>query len=607
MKNHRRLKSGGRVDRSTRLNFTFNGRHYHGFEGDTLASALIANGVKVVARSFKYHRPRGIIGSGIEDPASLVELLDENASGNNLATTVILKDGLKAKSINCWPNVDFDFGSIIQFFHKLVPAGFYYKTFMWPNWHLFEPSIRKAAGLAAAPHKPPNKGHFESRNAHTDILVIGSGPAGLAAALIAAKTGAKVFLVDQNSEPGGDLLSSNLRVNKRPAMAWVDGVVSELAKMTNVTHMQNSTAWAYREHNLVIVNQREVDNSSIIERSWRVRAKKVIIATGAIERSLVFANNDRPGVMLASAVHTFVNRYAVKVGDNLVLFTNNDSVYDYIDALGKAGINILAIIDSRKIIPDQCLSRSKKIKVIANSIIKNVNGYKQVKSIVVQSLDTGKFETISCDLLAHSGGWNPAVHLHSQSRGSLRFDEKIAAFVPDKNIQNSLSIGACNGTFGLAEIFKETEQVMSKISDEFKSVSQTTNLEIEDQPYSIEPLWSTDLSNEKESAFFDIQNDVTYDDVQLALLEGYSNVEHVKRYTTGGMGFDQGKTGNINIIGSIANQQGVPLDSIGTTTFRSPFTPVSFGSINGVRQGNVVLPFRHTPVTKWNLEKVAFM
>ena len=404
MKNHRRLKSGGRVDRSTRLNFTFNGRHYYGFEGDTLASALIANGVKVVARSFKYHRPRGIIGSGIEDPASLVELLDENASGNNLATTVILKDGLKAKSINCWPNVDFDFGSIIQFFHKLVPAGFYYKTFMWPNWHLFEPSIRKAAGLAAAPHKPPSKGHFESRNAHTDILVIGSGPAGLAAALIAAKTGAKVFLVDQNSEPGGDLLSSNLRVNKRPAMAWVDGVVSELAKMTNVTHMQNSTAWAYREHNLVIVNQREVDNSSIIERSWRVRAKKVIIATGAIERSLVFANNDRPGVMLASAVHTFVNRYAVKVGDNLVLFTNNDSVYDYIDALGKAGINILAIIDSRKKIPDQCLRRAKKIKVMANSILKNVNGYKQVRSINVQSLDTGKFETISCDLLAHSGG-----------------------------------------------------------------------------------------------------------------------------------------------------------------------------------------------------------
>ena len=607
MKNHKRLKSGGRIDRSKRLNFTFNGRHYHGFKGDTLASALIANGVKVVARSFKYHRPRGIIGSGIEDPASLVELLGENASGNNLATTVILRDGLRAKSINCWPNVDFDFGSIIQFFHKLVPAGFYYKTFMWPDWHLFEPSIRKAAGLAAAPHEPPSKGHFESRNAYTDILVIGSGPAGLAAALMAAKTGAKVFLIDQNVEPGGDLLSSNLSINKRPAMAWVDDVVSKLSKMTNVTHMQNSTAWAYREHNLVIINQREVDNSSIIERSWRVRAKRVVIATGAIERSMVFANNDRPGVMLASAVQTFVNRYAVKVCDNLVLFTNNDSVYGYIDALENAGINILAVIDSRKIIPNQCLSLAKNINVMANSIIKNVNGYKQVKSITVQSLDTRKSETISCDLLAHSGGWNPVVHLHSQSRGSLKFNEKIAAFVPDKSIQNSVNIGACNGTFGLAEIFKETEQVMSELYGGYKSAPQTENLEIEAQGYSIEPLWSTNLSNEKESAFFDIQNDVTYDDVQLALLEGYSNVEHVKRYTTGGMGFDQGKTGNINIIGSIAHQQGVALDDIGTTTFRSPFTPVSFGSINGVRQGSVVLPFRHTPVTKWNLEKGAFM
>ena len=607
MKNHRRLESGGRVDRSKRLNFSFNGRQYYGFEGDTLASALIANGVKVIARSFKYHRPRGIIGSGIEDPASLVELLDENASGNNLATTVILKDGLKAKSINCWPSVNFDFGSIIQYFPKLVPAGFYYKTFMWPNWHLFEPSIRKAAGLANAPQVPPKKGHFESRNAHTDVLVIGSGPAGLAASLTVAKTGVKVFLVDQNSEPGGNLLSSKLFINKQPAIAWVDDMVSELAKMDNVTHMQNSTAWAYREHNLIIVNEREVDNSSIIERSWRVRAKKVVIATGAIERALVFANNDRPGVMLASAVQTFVNRYAVKVGDNLVFFTNNDSVYSYIDDLVNAGINILAIIDSRKKIPDQCLSRAKKIKVMANSILKNVNGYKQVRSINVQSLDTGKFETISCDLVAHSGGWNPAVHLHSQSRGSLKFNEKIAAFVPNKSIQNSINIGACNGTFALAEIFKETNQLMSKLSGEVKSESREDNFEVDDQHYSIEPLWSTDLSDEKEKAFFDIQNDVTYDDIQLALLEGYSNVEHVKRYTTGGMGFDQGKTGNINIIGAIAEQQGVGLDSVGTTTFRSPFTPVSFGSINGVRQGSVVLPFRHTPVTKWNLEKGAFM
>jgi len=607
MDNNRRLQSGGRIDRSKRLKFEFNGRNYYGYSGDTLASALLANGIKVVARSFKYHRPRGVIGSGVEDPASLVELLDDNASGNNLSTSIILKDGLKAKSINCWPTVDFDLGSIIQFFHKLVPAGFYYKTFKWPNWHLFEPSIRKAAGLASAPKEPPKKGHFESRNAYTDILVIGAGPAGLAAALMFGKAGLKVFLVDQNSEPGGNLLNSNAEVNSKSGMIWVDEVVREIEEMSNITHMQNSTAWAYREHNLVIVNEREVENPSILERSWRVRAKKVIIATGAIERSLVFANNDRPGVMLASAVQAFVNRYALKLGDNLVLFTNNDSVYAYIDDLLGVGINILAVIDSRKAVPQSCLNATKNLRVIANSVIKNVKGYKGVESVTVQSINTGDLEIIKCDLVAHSGGWNPAVHLHSQSRGSLRFDSKISAFVPDKIVQDLVNIGSCNGTFALKDIFDEVKNSVSNISTELKAIADETIFEADRQNYSIEPLWSTDLSDGKEKAFFDIQNDVTFDDVRLALLEGYSSVEHVKRYTTGGMGFDQGKTGNINIIGTIADQQGVAMDDVGTTTFRSPFTPVSFGSINGVREKSVVLPFRHTPITKWNLEKGAFM
>ena len=272
--NRNRLKSGGRIDRSKSLSFSFNGKIYYGFEGDTLASALLANGLNVIARSFKYHRPRGIIGSGVEDPASLIELLDEGASGNNLCTTVKLKEGLNAKSINCWPSVDFDIGASAQYFEKLIPAGFYYKTFMWPTWHLFEPFIRIAAGLASAPKAPPKAGHFESRNAHTDFLIIGAGPAGLLATLMAARSGANVFLIDQNTEAGGSLLSSNLNINQKPAMAWVDSVVKEITNMPNVIHLQDSTAWAYREHNLVIVNQREVENVSIIERSWRIRAKK---------------------------------------------------------------------------------------------------------------------------------------------------------------------------------------------------------------------------------------------------------------------------------------------------------------------------------------------
>ena len=602
-----RLESGGRIDRSKSLSFSFNGKIYYGFEGDTLASALLANGLNVIARSFKYHRPRGIIGSGVEDPASLIELLDEEESGNNLCTTVKLKEGLKAKSINCWPSVDFDIGASAQYLEKLIPAGFYYKTFMWPTWHLFEPFIRIAAGLASAPKAPPKTGHFESRNAHTDFLIIGAGPAGLLATLMAARSGAKVFLVDQNTEAGGSLLSLNLNINQKPAMAWVENVVKEINDMPNVTHLQNSTAWAYREHNLVIVNEREVENVSIIERSWRIRAKKTIIATGAIERSLVFPNNDRPGVMLASAVQTFVNRYSVKPGNNLVLFTNNDSVYSYIKDLTRAEINILAIVDSRKNIADSVLIDAKNIRVISNSIIKNVNGYKKVNSVVVQSLGNKEVETISCDLLAHSGGWNPMVHLHSQSRGTVKFDDRIASFVPDHSIQNSINIGACNGTFPLNEIFDETKSLLSGASENSKPLIYEGKLECSKQNYSIEALWSTDLSKEKNKAFLDIQNDVTHDDIKLALREGYSNVEHVKRYTTGGMGFDQGKTGNINIIGVIAKEQGLGLADVGTTTFRSPFTPVSFGSINGVREGSVALPFRHTPVTKWNLEKGAFM
>ena len=605
--NRNRLKSGGRIDRSKSLSFSFNGKIYYGFEGDTLASALLANGLNVIARSFKYHRPRGIIGSGVEDPASLIELLDEGASGNNLCTAVKLKEGLKAKSINCWPSVDFDIGASAQYFEKLIPAGFYYKTFMWPTWHLFEPFIRIAAGLASAPKAPPKAGHFESRNAHTDFLIIGAGPAGLLATLMAARSGANVFLIDQNTEAGGSLLSSNLNINQKPAMAWVDSVVKEITNMPNVVHLQDSTAWAYREHNLVIVNEREVENASIIERSWRIRAKKIIIATGAIERSLVFPNNDRPGVMLASAVQTFVNRYSVKPGNNLVLFTNNDSVYPYVQDLKKAEINILAIVDSRKNIADSVLADAQNIRVISNSIIKNVIGYKKVNSVVVQSLEDKKLETISCDLLAHSGGWNPMVHLHSQSRGTVKFDDRIAAFVPDHSVQASINIGACNGTFPLNEIFDETKSLLSGASENSKSLVYEGKLECSKQNYSIEALWSVDLSKEKNKAFLDIQNDVTHDDIQLALREGYSNVEHVKRYTTGGMGFDQGKTGNINIIGVIAKEQGIRLDDVGTTTFRSPFTPVSFGSINGVREGSVALPFRHTPVTKWNLDKGAFM
>ncbi len=584
MTQNNRCASGGRIDRNRPLRFTFNGKSYEGFEGDTLASALLANGVRVTARSFKYHRPRGIVGHGPEEPATLVELDGEDASGNRPATTVPLRDGLSARSVNCWPSPEFDIGGVNQLLSRFIPAGFYYKTFKWPNWHLFEPSIRKAAGLAAAPAQPPSSGHFEARHAHADVLIAGAGPAGLMAALEAGRTGKRVILADEGSEAGGSLLNRNLSIDGQPAMCWVEAAVQELRKMANVTHLQNATVWAYREHNLLIVNERNPVQGSIIERSWRVRAGEVVIATGATERAMVFSNNDRPGVMLASSVQAYCNRWGVTPGKRVVLFTNNNSVYAVASDLIAAGVRVEAILDSRSSVPQAALELVPEITVQSSTVVGGVRGHKGVKAVKAVST-SGSVNWIECDLLAHSGGWNPTVHLWSQSRSTLRFDEDLAAFLPYQPVQNCTAVGAAAGQLTLDQIIDGGEEL----------------------EYEIEPLWRVDLPGQRGKAFLDIQNDVSVSDVHLALREGYDNVEHVKRYTTGGMGIDQGKTGNINIIGTVAMQKGVPLQEVGTTTFRSPYTPVSFGAIGGLREDSVLFPYRHTPVTQWNKDNGAVM
>lgn len=581
-----RLSSGGRVNRGKPVGFKFNGKNYQGYEGDTLASALIANGVRVTARSFKYHRPRGIVAHGPEEPATLVELEGDLESGNNPVTTVPLVDGLRARSVNCWPSPDFDFGGINQLVSRFIPAGFYYKTFKWPDWHLFEPSIRKAAGLASAPSKPPAKGRFEARNAHADVLVAGAGPAGLQAALEAGRAGKRVFLADEGTEAGGSLLNRNLTIGGRPAMDWVADAVAELASMDNVTHLQNATVWAYREHNLMIVNERNPKQDNILERSWRVRAGEVVIATGATERTMVFGGNDRPGVMLASSVQAYVNRYGVRPGQKVAFFTNNNSVYAVAADLKAAGITVSAILDSRKTVPQDALDMVEGITVLPATVAAGTHGRKGIKAVLAKSLTSGApGKWTACDVLAVSGGWSPTVHLWSQSRSGLRFDETLAAFVPDEAAQNCRAVGAAAGDLTLDKI-----------------VEGGTDL-----GYAIEPLWRVDVDGQWGKAFLDLQNDVTVSDVQLALREGYDNIEHVKRYTTGGMGIDQGKTGNINIIGTVAMEQGLKLQEVGTTTFRSPYTPVSFGAINGLREDSVLFPYRHTPVTAWNIENGAVM
>ena len=597
----KRLDTGGRIDRTKPLKFTFNGRTYSGFEGDTLASALLANGVHLSARSFKYHRPRGIVGAGVEEPATLVELEGADASGNRPATTVPLRAGLIAKSVNCWPSPTFDLGALNQLISRFIPAGFYYKTFKWPDWHFFEPTIRKAAGLAAAPASPPENGHFENRFAHCDLLVAGAGAAGLMAALVAGRAGLRVMIADEGTEAGGSLLSSALTIADAPAMEWVASVVAELDTLPNVIHLQNTTVWAYREHNMLMVNERSPENPNVLERNWRVRAGHVICATGAIERMMVFGNNDRPGVMLASAAQAYVNRFGVKLGRRAVIFTNNDAAYTVTADLIAAGITIAAIADSRRNVPAKARALVPNCQILTGHVVTTTRGHHRINSVDVAPIGSKAVRRIPCDLLAHSGGWNPAVHLWSQSRSTLRYDEALSSFVPDSAVQAVTSAGAANGDMALQDALTGGAQAGAKVA----RVAVPDTPKTTDLPYHIEPLWR--VENSKGKAFLDLQNDVTVDDVHLALREGYDNVEHVKRYTTGGMGLDQGKTGNVNIIGAVAMQQGLAMGDVGTTTFRSPYTPVSFGAMAGLREGSVTLPYRHTPITNWNKNNGAFM
>ena len=604
--------AGGLINRDKAIEFEFNGTSYSGFEGDTLASALLANGVFLTARSFKYHRPRGIIGAGVEEPSCLVELLGENAAGNHAATTVQLRQGLQAKSVNCWPSPNFDLLGINQLFSRFMPAGFYYKTFMWPNWHLFEPSIRRAAGLAAAPdHRIPDQ-HFETRYWYGDLLVVGGGACGLLAALIASRSGARVMIVDDHPHPGGHLRASQTQIDGAPARDWVAAVIAELDANHHVTRLQNATAWGYREDNQVLVTERDPAEAHVFQRGWKTRAKQVILATGAIERNLVFANNDRPGIMLASAVQRYVNEFAVVPGRRVVIFTNNSSAYALAHDLRACGMDVAGIIagivDSR---PNYAIGAEKEgldIPIYAAQHISAAHGGKRLRAVSMRSAD-GTITRLDCDLLAVSGGWNPAVHLFSQSRGTLAYDDDLASFVPDRAMQSVVCVGAAAGKMDIGPAMAETATVTAASLDECGFTSPPFALpELPLAPnYNLHPLWHVDGLKPGDKAFIDIQNDVTLDDIGLAMREGFDTVEHVKRYTTAGMGIDQGKTGNVNVIGNMAVASNKQPGEIGTTTFRSPFTPIDFGAIAGQRNGAVVLPFRHTPITKWNKDHGAIM
>jgi sarcosine oxidase, subunit alpha len=615
-----RLANGGRIDRSQALNFRFNGKRYQGHAGDTLASALLANGVTVVGRSFKLHRPRGIVGSGAEESNAIMQIGTGSSTQPNLkATQVELYDGLKARSTKGWPSVHFDVGAISDLMSRVLRAGFYYKTFMYPRsfWHYYESLIRRSAGFGKSPRRA-DPDHYDHRNAHCDILVAGAGPAGLMAALAAAEAGARVIIADEQNEFGGSVLSTSESIDDKPAAEWLAGIHSALSSFDNVTMLPRSTVFGYYDYNFLTIAERRTDHlgerlhDQVRERLWRVRAKQVVLAQGAFERSLVFCNNDRPGVMLASAVSTYLNRYAVCAGKRAVVFTNNDSAYRTAIDLRRAGASV-AIVDSRAdgagAVGSDAMDAG--IPVMPGHIVTDVSGKGRISRVKIAQWNgdaSGTIENtvnIDCDLLAMSGGWSPAVHLHSQSGGKNEWDDDLHCFVPGASVQECISAGAGNGKMTLQDClrdgFEAGNEAVSRCGFTTADLSLPSVREVATNP--TQALWRVPASKDPDRCpkqFIDFQTDASVADVRLAVREGYQNVEHVKRYTALGFGTDQGKLGNINGMAVLAETLDVSIPEVGTTTFRPAYTPVSFGVCAGDKVGDLHDPARKTAIHDWH-------
>ncbi len=619
-----RLPEGGRIDRTRPLGFLFNGRRYGGYAGDTLASALLANDIHFVGRSFKYHRKRGILSAGVEEPNALVQLaLGGRTEPNARATQVELYDGLIASSQNCWPSLGIDIGAINGLLSRIYPAGFYYKTFMWPPsfWMTYEAVIRRTAGLGKAPREP-DPDRYEKTWRHCDVLVVGAGPAGLAAALAAGRGGARVILVDEQAELGGSLLSGTASIGGAPADQWLAGVLAELGSLAEVTLLPRTTAYGYYDHNYLCLIERVGDhrqaepNGSVPrQRLWHVRARQVILATGAIERPLAFGDNDRPGIMLASAIETYVNRYAVVPGRRAVIVTGSDGAYRAALALAEAGTAVTVAdlrSDPRGPLPE--VARARAIEVLGGHAIVATHGNARVSGVEVAPMTVdgrglaGAARRIECDLIGMSGGWNPTVHLYSQSGGKVRYDEALAAFVPGTPRPAQHLAGAVRGSFALGACLAEGFAAGAAAAEAAGFHPTPAALPAvdgeEDAPARV--LWVLPAPmpiGHGPKKFIDFQNDVTDADIRLAAREGYRSVEHVKRYTTTGMGTDQGKTSNINALAILSETLGAPIPEVGTTTFRPPYTPVTIGAFASRDQGDLLDPIRRTPTHGW-AEKV---
>ncbi len=608
-----RVANKGRL--GAEVGFSFDGRSLTGRRGDTLASALLANGVHLVGRSFKYHRPRGILSAGSEEPNALVSIKRPGGRSdpNTRATVQELFEGLVADSQHRWPSLAVDLNALTSIASPFVAAGFYYKTFMWPRsfWtRFYEPVIRAAAGLGEAP-TDPDPDTYAHLYEHCDVLVIGGGIAGIAAAMSAGASGAKTILVDEQAEIGGTLLSDpSVEIDGASCWQWLEKAHDELGEMDNVLVLSRTTAIGYYHQNMVVMAQRLTDHRDgpppkalPRERLWHVRAKQVVLAQGAIERPLVFSGNDRPGVMLADASRTYLNRYGVLVGARPLVVTNNDTAWNAAFDLAEAGADIAAIVDERfEVHPDlKGRARTLNINVLTGHHVAKTEGRLRIVAAIVHSDQGAAKQRIVCDAVLMSGGWTPSVHLFSHTRGSLNWNPDEQSFLPGDTIERCRPVGAGNGTTTFQGAATEGATAGAAAAEDagFKSteraikVRSTSEL---DQPLTV---LAHSAVPEGAKAFIDFQNDVTTRDIKQAVREGFTSIEHVKRYTTTGMATDQGKTSNINGLKVAAASIGKPAPDIGLTTFRPPYTPTTFGALAGHHKGATFDIERRTPIDAW--------
>ena len=625
-----RLSTGGRLlDRSQRLEFSFNGKRLNGHKGDTLASALLASGQMLMGRSFKYHRPRSVVASGAEEPNALVNLgRDGQFEPNQRATTTELFDGLYATSQNHWPSLEFDVGVLNNYASRFLPAGFYYKTFMAPRpaWkHVFEPIIRKSAGLGKAP-KDRDADIYEHFHAHIDVLIVGGGIAGLAAARQAGATGAQVLLMEQTAHWGGRAVVDGAEIDGMTAEDWVANTLAELQNMDNVHIRARCMGAGVYDHGYVLAYERLTDHAPAPgtprHRLWRIRAKQIITATGAIERPLSFAGNDIPGVMLASAVRDYVVNWAVSPGDRTVVVTNNDDAYRTAIALKQAGLAVPAIVDARPTADSALvrIARDLGIRIEFGKAVVKVKGRAKVEGVAIglQAGEGAALDEIKCEAVAMSGGYSPVVHLWSHCGGKLLWDKENAFFRPDVSRpptgatgEGFVSVaGIANGAMSTADVLVDADACgrAAALATGHKKRKKPTPKAVAEDTAPMLPVWMMPQGAGHElrsKMWLDYQNDVKVSDVQLAAREGYESVEHTKRYTTLGMATDQGKLSNINGLAVLSGALNADIPQVGTTTFRPPYTPISMGAIAGEARGEIFQPLRRTPMHDWHADNGA--